>query len=192
YGISEGSPSMASIERTASQALIEVTMALNNGSTSSDLEFGAIGHSIGCAAALRLATALQTTTPLRHVALCAPFTSLPEVAKVLLPILKGQHGGGEPPRAEPSEGPARRRNPWHARRDLPPGPRRRTGGADEEPAAGLDVQALRGRHGASRRATTTFWAPRLSQSGWRRRCTWPMHDAQRASSAAQLASEEDI
>ncbi|CAK0841119.1 unnamed protein product, partial [Prorocentrum cordatum] len=88
YGISEGSPSMASIERTASQALIEVTMALNNGSTSSDLEFGAIGHSIGCAAALRLATALQTTTPLRHVALCAPFTSLPEVAKVLLPILK--------------------------------------------------------------------------------------------------------
>eukprot|EP00929_Paragymnodinium_shiwhaense_P097110 TRINITY_DN58871_c0_g1_i1.p1 TRINITY_DN58871_c0_g1~~TRINITY_DN58871_c0_g1_i1.p1 ORF type:complete len:313 (+),score=73.33 TRINITY_DN58871_c0_g1_i1:104-1042(+) len=94
YGASEGSPSRESIVRTGQQAL----QAAQSGLTAelseeeredADLKIGAIGHSIGCAAAMAVAAAqLEAGTPLQHLVLSAPFTSLAEMAQSLLSVLK--------------------------------------------------------------------------------------------------------
>lgn len=88
YGNSAGQPSVASIERGASAALYEAAQALSD-RIDEDVRYGAIGHSIGCAAAMHLAV-VQRQTELRigHLILSAPFVSLPAAAQAMLPVLK--------------------------------------------------------------------------------------------------------
>lgn len=89
YGESDGAPSKASIVRVGKRALLEATRVLLHRREGVDLFVGAIGHSIGCSAALELAVVQQgTRTPVRHVVLSAPFTTLAEMASEMLPVLK--------------------------------------------------------------------------------------------------------
>jgi len=84
YGYSDGSPSVESIVRAGRRALAEAKAALAQ--TGSELvSVGAIGHSIGCAAALAVAT---EENDLQHLALSAPFTSLADMAGEFFPPLR--------------------------------------------------------------------------------------------------------
>jgi len=88
YGKSGGNPSHSSIVQASTAALSTSVSFFNRTLQQPIHRFGAIGHSIGCAAAMGLAVALQgSDTALAHVILSAPFTALPDMAKVLLPIL---------------------------------------------------------------------------------------------------------
>lgn len=88
FGASAGSPSKASIGAAAHGALAAASIALHT-PDGPDISFGAIGHSIGCAAALGLAERqLSGEVQLEHLLLSAPFTTLPEMAQQMLPVLK--------------------------------------------------------------------------------------------------------
>jgi len=87
YGFSEGKPSQEAIKRAAVTAVDEAERLLSKAGTK--MRFGALGHSLGCAAALHLAVSQQNTgSPLERVALSAPFTSLAQEAQFMLPFLK--------------------------------------------------------------------------------------------------------
>lgn len=102
YGSNAGAPMTMSIKRTSELALREAERALEaveDSDESGDVDrssrkrplLGAIGHSIGCAAALELAISRQHSEgedPLKHVVISAPFTSIVEMAGVLLPVLR--------------------------------------------------------------------------------------------------------
>lgn len=79
YGLSEGSPDPGSIGDSA-VAAVEALRPLLGWSVEQLRErTGVFGHSIGCAAGLIAAEALQ----LRRAALCAPFTTMTEMARKL-------------------------------------------------------------------------------------------------------------
>lgn len=88
YGYSEGAPSQSSIRHTSVQALL-LANAMLSSSSSDELEFGAMGHSIGCAAAFQLAAAMHgSNQALRHLVLSAPFTNIAEMAQEVFTPLK--------------------------------------------------------------------------------------------------------
>ena len=75
YGKCEGRPSPEAILRS-SEALL--ALALEHSSLrSKNLRVGVLGHSLGAAAALQLASRVET----EHVLLLAPFTSLMDMAR---------------------------------------------------------------------------------------------------------------
>merc|ERR1712217_864548 len=93
FGASSGSPSVQSIMHAAAQSLTAATDSIDGSfeqeARQEDLVVGVIGHSIGCAAALHFAAAqLETPTPVEHLILSAPFTTLPAMAHEMLPVLK--------------------------------------------------------------------------------------------------------
>jgi len=87
YGASDGKPSQAEIVRASVQAVQEARRELG-AALAPDATLGALGHSIGCAAALQLAVELRggALAP-RQVMLSAPFTTLAEEAQAMLPFL---------------------------------------------------------------------------------------------------------
>jgi len=87
FGWSGGSPSQASIGRTSQAALETVVENVLDGDVD-DVQLGALGHSIGCAAAIQLADLQSKTLQLDHIVLSAPFTSLAQEAQEMLPPLK--------------------------------------------------------------------------------------------------------
>lgn len=94
FGFSSGTPSRDSIVRTGLQALNEAYALLSEDADDADAELkvGALGHSIGCSAAMAVAVALQESgAPLQHLVLSAPFTSLVEMAGKTLFLLKVVH-----------------------------------------------------------------------------------------------------
>lgn len=87
YGSSAGSPNPSSVMRSGTHALSAAIEAL--GGQKRNFTVGAIGHSLGCAAAMHFAAASKDSeTPLRHLAISAPFTTLPEMAQTMLPVLQ--------------------------------------------------------------------------------------------------------
>jgi pimeloyl-ACP methyl ester carboxylesterase len=80
YGLCEGSPNPARIE----ESIVALTGKLQGELHWDDAEFrartGVIGHSLGCAAGLIAADRLQ----LRRAVLCAPFTTMTDMAKRVL------------------------------------------------------------------------------------------------------------
>lgn len=92
FGESAGSASVSSILETASLALTTATDTIDGAfdqEQQTDFVVGAIGHSIGCAAAMHFAVNQQTAhTPLQHLVLSAPFTTLPAMAHEMLSMLK--------------------------------------------------------------------------------------------------------
>lgn len=79
YGLCEGSPDPESIRETAVGAVEALRPLLGWDVTQLRERTGVIGHSLGCAAGLVAAEALQ----LRRAVLCAPFTTMTEMARKL-------------------------------------------------------------------------------------------------------------
>lgn len=77
YGSCEGSASPDSIEESAEQALAHLGSKLNLEPDALDQKLNAIGHSIGCGAALNFCV----RHPVRKIILIAPFTSLRDMAR---------------------------------------------------------------------------------------------------------------
>ncbi|MFZ4763820.1 MAG: alpha/beta hydrolase [Roseimicrobium sp.] len=80
YGLCEGSPSPKSIEENALGAAARLRDMLAWSERDLSERAGVFGHSIGCAAGLLAADALH----LRSAILCAPFTTLTDMARRLV------------------------------------------------------------------------------------------------------------
>lgn len=87
FGSSGGGPSQASIGRASQAALNAVVENVLQGDVEG-IQLGALGHSIGCAAAIQLADLQSGTLPLDHIVLSAPFTSLASEAQEMMAPLK--------------------------------------------------------------------------------------------------------
>jgi len=89
FGFSSGTPCEASIGRAARRALSEARAALLAEDAGAEPLLGVIGHSIGCAAALKLAADGEPgASQIRHLVLSSPFSSIPAIAQEMLPPLR--------------------------------------------------------------------------------------------------------
>lgn len=80
YGLCQGSPNPDRIRENAVAAAAKVRTELGWSEAELQARSGVFGHSIGCAAALIMADSLH----LKRMVLCAPFTSLTDMGRLLL------------------------------------------------------------------------------------------------------------
>lgn len=80
YGLCEGRPNPANIRENALAVAEEIRVELGWSKEEMQARSGVFGHSIGCAAALIMADAMD----MKRMVLCAPFTSLTDMGKLIL------------------------------------------------------------------------------------------------------------